>query len=152
MANNRIVFQGLDQLRAELRNLPAELTGEATSIVMDTAIQTKETVGAVYAKHRHTGNLLHDLTLHVEEIGPFGTSAEVRSRAFHAWLFEKGSQARHYFTVNGKRVDTGEMWGKTSNPPTHIVARTASRMRRLMNQKLRALVERKGLTVTGTDE
>ena len=33
MSSNRLVFSGLDELRAALRTLPADLTGEPSNIV-----------------------------------------------------------------------------------------------------------------------
>ena len=47
------------------------------------------------------GNLRRGVKVVVKEIGPYGVAAQVRSTAPHAWLFEHGTQARHYITKHG---------------------------------------------------
>lgn len=147
MASNRFIFDGLEELKAELLAMPTDLAGDATDIVMDTASDAKAQVAAVYAQHRVTGTLSNRLKMNVLSIGPYGAAAEVRSTAPHAWLFDNGSQARHYITVRGKKHSTGKMWGKT--PPTHVFARTMAVARRRMYQRLRDMLERRGFLVTG---
>ena len=146
MASNKFTFQGLDELRAKLRALPPELTGEASKIVEGEANGAAATVKAVYGQHAVTGNLRDKLV--VNHTAPTGFTAKsvVRSNSPLAWLFDNGSQARHYITASGKTHATGKMWGKT--PPTHIFARTMSRARRSMHEKLAAMLERHGAVVT----
>jgi hypothetical protein len=67
------------------------------------------------------------------EVSHFGAGAISRNRAKHAWLYDNGSQARHYTTKSGATHDTGAMWGKT--PPTHVFVRTVIRKRRQMYER-----------------
>jgi hypothetical protein len=60
-----------------------------------------------------------------------------------AWLFDNGSQVRHYITKAGKRHLTGRM------PAMHIFDRTAARARRRLNERLIAMLVRHGAKVTG---
>lgn len=143
MSNNRIVFRGLEELKAELRALPAELASEAGNVVEGTAIEASATVHAEYERHRVTGELADSLkVLHVSA-GQFGAAYVVKATSKIAWLFDNGSQARHW--LSGK--STGAMWGKT--PPTHVFVKTMTRARTKMYQTLKGVVERKGLVVTG---
>lgn len=147
MSNNKFVFDGLEELKAELRNLPADLTGEARNIVEDTANGAAVAIRTIYGKHRRTGNLQDNvIVLQSASGGQFGVANIVKSAAPHAWLFDNGSQARHYVTKSGKQHDTGRMWGKT--PPTHAFVRTMIEYRHRMYDKLADLLRRHGLSVS----
>jgi hypothetical protein len=124
-------FQGLNELIADLRHLPAELKGEATSIVMDRAIAAQADIVSQYPQGP-TGNLKHGVKVLVRAIGPHGVSAQVRSSAPHAWLWEHG-RCR---------------WGEISDPPAPVFIPTMMRHRRAMYAQLAALLERHGLRVT----
>lgn len=143
----RVTWSGLDELRAQLRKLPADLSDEASGIVLDAANQTVDVVGAVYDAHAKTGNLRSGLFVRVSAAGPYGTGAIVKSNAKHAWLFDHGSQLRHYVTKGGKTHSTGQMWGKT--PPTHVFVRTVVQQRHAMYGRLKALLVKHGATVSG---
>jgi hypothetical protein len=136
-------WSGLNELRAALRNLPEELTAEAGHIVEGAANGAAVDIKRDYAKHRRTGDLQDGLTVTHFEKGKFSAGAIVKNTAKHAWLFDNGSQARHYITKRGKKHATGAM------PPSHIFVRGAIRARRKMYEQLKALLERKGLVVTG---
>jgi hypothetical protein len=149
MSNNHFVFQGVDELLALLRTLPAELAEAAAWYVQDAAAQAESEVRAVYQAHRVTGNLADKLT-HDSTASAFGSAVRVSNTAKHAWIFENGSQARHYTTKGGKRHDTGAMWGQTPQPPGHVFVRTMQKHRRQMYERLSEMVERQGLEVRGT--
>ena len=140
----KFVFKGLDELKRELRNLPEELTGDASDIIQRAVTGAAETVKGIYRRHRKVGNLEGGVYVSKFNKGRFAAGAVLKSRAPHAWLFDNGSQARHH--ASGK--STGAMWGKTA--PTHAFVGTAIRARRKMYQELAELVTRKGLKVTGT--
>jgi hypothetical protein len=144
VSNNHFVYEGLEELKAELRALAKALAGEATGIAMNSASRAKAVVGAVYDKHRHKGNLARGLSMNVRAIGPFGTAVEVKNSASHAGWFDKGTQARHF---NG--ANRGAMWGKTPTPPTHAFVKTMIVERRKMYEKLAAMLRRQGLQVSG---
>jgi hypothetical protein len=153
-SNNRFVFAGLDDLKAALRTLPEDLVAEASGIVVETANGAAAKVRAVYEQHqaRHwvkkgtwaaAGHLAKSVTVTQPGAGSFGVTMVVKVNDPLAWLFDYGSQARHW--AGGK--STGAMWGKT--PPTHIFAGTMARERRAMYRRLKDLVARHGLTVIG---
>ena len=60
-----------------------------------------------------------------------------------AYIFENGTEARHYVTVNGKQHLTGKM------PGFHIFIPIVMQERRNMYADIRALLTAKGLTATG---
>ena len=143
MSGNRIVFSGLEELKAQLRALPAELADEANIIVQEHAHTAAAAVVAVYQQHRVSGDLADHVVVEVNAAGRFGVAVAVHSKAKHAWLFDNGSQARHW--ASGK--STGTMWGKT--PPTHVFVKTMIRFRRAMYVALSDMLRRHGLIVTG---
>jgi hypothetical protein len=144
MSQNRFVFDGLEELREELRNLPRELADEAGDIVTGNAEAAVAEVRQVYEQHVASGNLLKRLFISTSQ-SAFGAGALVRNSAPHAWIFENGSQARHWAAGKG----TGAMWGKTAQPPTHTFIRAMMRHRKQMYEQLKALLAQKGLQVTG---
>jgi hypothetical protein len=143
MSNNRIVFDGLDELKAALRALPAELTVEASREVEGAGNGAAVAIRTVYGAHRVTGHLQESVTVEQRQAGQFAAAVVVKANDPIAWLFDNGSQARHW--AGGK--STGIMWGNT--PPTHVFVKTMIAARRKMYDKLRDLLERKGLVVSG---
>jgi hypothetical protein len=142
-------LQGIEEFREALRNLPAELAGEAGHLALAAANSAAVSIRAAYGQHRVTGNLQeHVIVEPPVTIGGTVAGARVRSTARHAYLFEYGTQARHYVTKKKGVVHrTGKMWGKT--PPVHIFIPTAIRVRRRMTEDLIDLLRRHGLLVTG---
>jgi hypothetical protein len=128
MANNRLIWHGLAELRAELRRLPAELRDEGADIVRAAGTATKELTVANYPEV--TGNLKRGVTMS-EETSPYGIIVTVTSRAHHAHLFERG-------TVR-----------QPPAPPEKRLGTHAARQRRKMYKALAALLERHGLEVRG---
>jgi hypothetical protein len=139
----RFVWSGLEELKAALRNLPADLTGEASHVIEAAGNGAATTIKRVYGQHRVTGHLQNSVSVQEEHAGPFAAGVVVKSSDPIAWLFDHGSQARHW--AGGK--STGRMWGRT--PPTHIFAGTMARERRRMYGLLRGILERHGLVVSG---
>jgi hypothetical protein len=148
-SNNEFVFQGIDALLAQLRTLPADLAAAAAWYVEDSAAAAEAEVRAVYQAHRVTGDLADKLTRDTSA-SAFGTAVRVRNPAKHAWIFENGTQARHYTSKRGTRHDTGAMWGHTPQPPTHVFIPTMQKHRRRMYERLSEMVERFGLEVRET--
>jgi hypothetical protein len=143
VANNRIVWSGLEELKRELRNLPTELTKEASNDVRAAANGAAVRVRTEYGKHRVTGRLQESVEVNEQSSGRFGVKFVVRSTDPIAWLFDNGSQARHW--VSGK--STGTMWGRT--PPTHVFVRTMIKSRREQFEKHKEMLRRHGLIVLG---
>lgn len=136
MSNNRIVFDGLAELKVALQNLPADLAREAGFIVYANADEAAREVKAAYPSR--TGNLRARVSVKKER-GQFGASATVRNTAKHAHLFENGTQARH--TALG--ANRGSM------PPGHVFVPVMIRRRRVMYQVLKDLLVKHGLLVSG---
>lgn len=143
----RVKWEGLAELRADLRRLPAELAGEAGQIVDTAGNGAAATVRTEYGQHRVTGSLADHVKVEHVASGPYGASVVVKSTAKHAWLFDNGSQARHFVEASGKEHGTGQMWGK--RPPMHTFVRAMIRARRRMFEELKAMLERHGLKVSG---
>lgn len=141
----RIVWTGLDELRAELRNLPADLADEASAIVVDAAEGAKTEIVAAYERHRRTGNLAAHVKVEKRDIGPYGAGVVVKSTARHAFLFEVGTQARHTSTGANRGISPAG-GGK---PPGQIFVPIAIRRRRSMYERLKALLVRHGAEVSG---
>ncbi len=131
----RVVWEGLEELKAQLRQLPAELAAEASGIVMAAA------QGAKSDMHypRRTGNLADHLTVSTVAAGQFGAAAIVRNTSPHAAIYENGTQARH--TALGAY--------RGSMPPGHVFVPAVMRRRRQMYDQLKALLVAHGLTVSG---
>jgi hypothetical protein len=140
-------WTGLDELREQLRRLPADLAAEAAPIVTAAAEAAATELRGVYLAHEKSGNLASRVTLSPSiGAGQFGARVVLKSSAKHAWLFDNGSQARHYVR-DGKDHKTGQMWGHSA--PTHVAVGTIIKHRRIMEDALRGIVERAGFTVTG---
>lgn len=132
-------WNGLDELREELRNLPEVLAQEASGIVQRAAGDAAQEIRAGYQAHRRTGNLAEHVKVEPRGIGPFGTALVVKSTAKHAAIFEIGTQARH--TKLG--ANRGSM------PPGRVFIPAVIRRRRGMYERLKELLVRHGATVSG---
>jgi hypothetical protein len=138
-------WTGLAEFRQQLRTLPDDLAGEAGAIVLASGQNAFNEVMAGYPEI--TGNLKRGLKLSKSSAGRFGASVRLSNRARHAWLFDHGSQARHYVTKSGATHVTGKMWGRTA--PTHVFVRAVMKHKRYMIEFLKNMVRRHGLKVAG---
>lgn len=143
MSHNRLVFEGLDELRAALRQLPAELTVEASRIVEGAANGAAAEMKSGYPP----GELRDGVTVTQFHQGLFSAGMILKNRSPLGFLWDNGSEARHYITVRGNRHATGKMWGR--RPAPHTFVRAMSKARRLMWRQLKDLLTRRGLLVTG---
>lgn len=149
MSNNKLVLDGIAELRDALRKLPHELKAEAQDVVLGTADSAATDIRVGYRRgslqrkgegNVRTGNLEKGVSVRKDEASTFGAGAIVISRSPHAWMFENGTQARH--TAIG--ANRGAM------PPGHVFIPIVIRKRKQMYEKLRGLLERHGLKVTGS--
>jgi hypothetical protein len=138
-----LIWDGLEELKAALRSLPFDLTGEAANDVEEAANAAAFAVKSAYGAHRVTGNLQDHVVVQEQARGQFGVAYVVKSTARHAWLFEHGTEARHYVTRRGVKHLTGKM------PPAHIFIPTMMRQRRAMYGRLKDVLVRAGLQVSG---
>jgi len=137
VAKNELRMDGLDELRRQLRTLPAELREEAQDIVRDAADTSAAAIKEKYP--RRTGNLKNGVK--VKRLGGSGAiaGAQVINTAPHAALFESGTQARH----NQLGANRGAM------PPGRVFIPIVVRNRRRMYQRLMAMLQRQGFQVSG---
>ena len=142
MAKNLLVWDGLAELRAEILALPETLTGEAAHLVEAAANAVTLDIKAAYPYR--TGDLRKKVTISPLRVkGQYVAGAVVRNSSPLATIFENGTQARHYFTVNGVKHLTGKM------PPGHVFVPRIVKARRKLLQQLKDMVTRHGAIVTG---
>lgn len=132
------VSPGLDELRATLRALPADLAAEARGIVLEHAERAEDEVYAAYPEV--SGTLRNDLRVDVVDGGDFGAAARVVNTAKDAWFFENGTQVRH--TSFG--ANRGQM------PAAHVFVPRMITWRARMWAALADMVRAHGITVSGT--
>ena len=142
MATNKFTWDGLTELKEALRNLPADLAGEAGHLVEARANGAAAIIKAGY--HVVTGDLRDKLTV-THTTTAFGATSIVKNTSRYAQAYDRGSNVRH----RAGGGSTGRMWTHTA--PTHLFARTAAVQRRLMYGDLIDLLERHGALVTVTD-
>jgi len=140
MANNRLRWHGLDELKADLRRLPEELAQEGSAIIFAHADGAMAEIAAAYPTR--TGNLRKGLRRTINAVGRWGAGALVKNVAKHAWIFEHGTQARH--TAIG--ANRGAM------PAGRVFIPIVMRWRRKMYAQLAALLERHGLRTSGSPD
>lgn len=141
MSNNRLAFEGLAELKAALRALPAELKAQSSRIVRDAANSAAGEIRADYArkiKHQGTGKLVDGVSV-LHEDTTFSTGAIVINKSKIANIFENGSQARH--------TDLG--YNRGSMPPGHVFIPVVTRRRRRMYEELAEMLKHNGLQVSG---
>lgn len=139
---SRIVWSGLDEFGAQLRQSPTALVTEA----LDIAQAAAEGAKADMQYPRITGDLGDHITATAGTAGPFAVKATVLNPSFLATIFEYGTEARHYVTRNGKQ----HLLGRMPATPTFIPA--VVRRRRAMYEELKALIASHGFTVSGDAE
>jgi len=140
-----VVWDGMAEYREALRTLPEACAVEAHHIIEGEVNAAYVMISAVYGAHRKTGTLQKRLTISALKVaGQFTTGLVLKSGSPLAWLFDNGSQARHYVTKGGKDHKTGAMWGKT--PPTHIFTRTVAKGKRAVVDRIKTMMLRRGAT------
>jgi hypothetical protein len=134
-------WDGLREFREELRQLPEACRGEAAKVVEGEVNAAYVTVKRVYEAHRFTGFLSSKLAIQPLKVsGALTTGLVLKSGSPLAWLFDNGTQARHYITVNGVTHQTGRM------PGFHVFGRTVAFTRRKIRGLLIEMVRRHGAT------
>lgn len=137
----RLTLDGLDDLVRQLRALPQVVQREASVIVTDhaqRAIAEMQTAYPVrtYGRLRNRGLLARSLRLDTRHDSA-SSSAIVRNRAPHAYLFEHGTATRH--TALGKTRGAAR--------PGKVFIPIAVRHKTAMTHALMDLIERQGFTV-----
>jgi hypothetical protein len=145
---------GMRELMADLRRLPAHLRDEGRTIAQQRVNEAESQILARYMLMRKselygvklTGNLAAGLQQSFESpggqraTGAYGVRLVLTNRAKHAYLVEIG-------TDGARRTDKG--WNRGKMPAAHAFIPAVIRARRLVVEDLIALVERAGLRVRG---
>jgi hypothetical protein len=133
-----VTWLGLDELRAALLHLPAELTQLATAIVESAADGAADEIRAAYPEC-DTGNLRKGVRVRNEQArgGSSTVRRVVRSTAAHASIFESGTQTRQ----------TKLGYNRGFMPGANIFVPVVVRRRRDMEEDLIAVVEQAGIDV-----
>lgn len=136
------VWQGLDEYRAQLAAMPEACAGEAAHLAEASANAVKVEIANAY--HWRTGDLRKRTTVTPLVKKGLVVAIEVKNTSKLASIVENGSEARHYFTVNGVKHLTGAM------PPEHVFWPRIERARRQLIAQWKLMVLRHGATtVTG---
>jgi hypothetical protein len=144
-----VKLEGIFELRAALRSLPADLAHEAEGIVVSHATEAQREIrggypigpqGSPKSNSGHPpGGLRRGVTLDVER-SAFGVIARVRSHAHHAHLYEDGTKPR----FNKRGAYRGVM--PKAQEPNRMIPKVI-RIRARMVQALIELVKRAGFQV-----
>jgi len=138
-------WDGLTEFKQAMRNLPNHLAIEAATIV-----NTAATGAAAEIRNRYpvkTGNLRRGVQVRIQS-KPGRAVALLQNTAPHAFIYESGTQARHYSGTDklGRRYVMGS---RGSMPPGHVFWPVYYARRRQMFDQLKTMLQREGLLVSG---
>lgn len=136
MAKSFAVWDGLKEYQAQLAQMPDELVVEAGREVEGAVNGAYVDIKGAYPSR--TGNLKNGMRVQAVTQHGLIVAAVVKNIAPHAILFELGTQARHYFTVNGVKHLTGKM------PPGHVFVPRILKARRQLTARLKDMLFRFG--------
>ena len=139
---SRFVWNGLKDLQASLHTLPKDLASDAAPILDTRAEAAADRIRASYP--RVTGNLKDGLEVRRLEGGALGAKVEVRNTSPHAYIYEYGTQARHYYTRQ-----TGAMHATGRMPAGRVFVPAMIRERGQMVEDVAEMMTTHGLTVSG---
>lgn len=137
MSVNTFEFKGLAELKRALQNLPAHLVDEARTDVLGAANGAAEGMRKDYraeypikpTKRKLTGKLVAGVeVLTAADTSPFGVGAVVVNKTKYANMLEHGTYG---------------------HPPRPIFIRNVIRERKAMYTRLKAMLKREGLEVSG---
>jgi hypothetical protein len=135
-------WDGLAEFKVDLEQLPESLAVDADAIVDAAANGAVSDIKKGYP--RRSGSLQDHVFVSRLDKGKFTSARLVKNTAPLAFIFERGTRARHYFTKQkGVLHATGMM------PPGNVFIPAVIKRRRAMNVQLKALLERHGLVVLG---
>jgi hypothetical protein len=137
-ANNAVRWQGLQELKEQLRKLPKALADVAAGLMEVAVHDVVRDVSDAYHQGP-TGNLKKRVRGDVTR-DQFGASALLKSAAPHVWIYERGTKKRR--TANGANRGRSPAHGK-------IFARVIAQRRRRLEDAYRQLLRDAGLEVRG---
>jgi hypothetical protein len=142
-----VKWEGLAELKKELRELPRELAGKAQGIVFEAAVDAMQDATPRYPigptqlqGRRPGGNLRRGLRVFASpQVARSAASVKLLSAAPHAHLYEYGTVQR-----KSRRGNRGTMTG------TKVFWPAVGRAKKRMWRQLIALLRAHGLAVKGT--
>lgn len=148
-----IAWIGLDELRARLLELPAEMTELAEAIIAEAADGAAAEIREAYPvgpgnDDYEGGNLRKGVRVRREKAqsaSPYSVRLAVRSTAPHATLFEVGTVVRYNISRNKQLLNKPAHRGFM--PGSNIFVPIVVRRRREMYEDLTAVIEQVGLDV-----
>jgi len=142
---NRVIWDGLDELKAALQALPETCAGEAAKLIEGTANAAYVAIKGAYPSR--SGKLRAGLKLLPITRRGLIVGQKIVNTSKYAAGYDHGTQARHYVSAGGATHRTGIMGSKT--PPTHVFGKTIQVKRRQLTASLVDLLKRQGATVSG---
>jgi len=130
-------YEGLEEFKKDLRNLPHELADDGADIVFRHARSAFVEIMQTYPER--TGNLKKGMRFE-ESRGQFFTSVMLVNKAKHAYLFENGTELR--------KTDLG--WPRGKMPPGRVFVRLVIKWRLRMWRAFATLMRDHGLVVHGS--
>ena len=144
MGRSRLSLRGFGEFRGNLGTFPTGIRTEAAHVLEGEANAAAVNIRRAYASHVDSGALLRGLTV-INQSTDQRVRVRIRSASPIAWLFDHGSQIRHWKTKS--RKSTGRMW--TATPPTFIFTRSVIEARREAFRQIADRLTQYGLLVTG---
>lgn len=145
MSSVRFRFDGLNELYAALRRLPAELASEAQGVIADASTAAASELRAAYPVK--TGKLQGGVTVNTLNAGRWGAAALVKSTATAGKTSIPLSHIVDSGTSQPRRTAKGANRGQM--PRGNIFVPIVMRHRARMEAALRAIVTRAGFTLRG---
>lgn len=134
-----VKWDGLDQFKKDLRNLPEDLAEEAADPVEDAAEFTASSLRQSYPIG-DTGNLRGGVVVTTER-NRFGVASMVKSKSPHAHLWEFGTENR--------KTRQGWARGISGEHEQQGLVPIAARNRRRMYDALMGVLQKAGFQVSG---
>jgi len=152
MAKASVRWTGLDELKAFLRTLPADLAQEGNAIVYSHARMAQQEVANAYPVV--SGNLARNVRVTIDLQSRYGARALVKSAAKHAWLYEHGTEGKiRYYSGTDKRGRVFKQASRGAMPEAPREKQAIPkfiRWRTRMYAQLAAMVERHGFVISGS--
>jgi hypothetical protein len=135
LSSVKLTFEGMEEVKALLRQMPEAFAGEAANIIEGNWNGAAADIKAGYPAR---SGLAKSVTVEHRR-SKFGAVSIIRNTSPRALWFEEGTQVRHTsFGAN-----------RGAQKPGHVFYPPVRRARRKAMQELKEMLIRAGLTVTG---
>ena len=135
-------WSGLDEFKVNLSKLPDTL-GAASEVIVDRAA-TNAAADIRQGYPATAESLSSHVFISTIDKGKTTKARIVKNTSPLAFIFENGTQARHYFSKGRRAIHlTGRM------PPSHVFVPRIIKYRKIMYGELKSMLVAQGLVVTG---